>query len=988
MAKYVVFFLSIGVLFWMLYPRSLFLGYIYEGKHEYAKAEQFYLRYLVGNPSNKIAISRLTALYERSGEPERETLWLESLFRHRPTDWNVARSLLTHYEETANAKASLKTYIKIAKALIRHPRARRGDINELLEKGISIAIWEQSESTVQALLDTLIIINPENSDYREDRLQVLRSTNQVDLLLDDLNDLIKHPKPEIKEYDLHEEIITVLMIEKRYAEAHKAVNAAIKFQPKNYHWYRWQASIFQAENNWPEAVAALENIKRKFPALTLRDLENLNQDLLGAYLNNKQYEEALGISEAIIQFNPDNQSGWEGRIAALYELQSWENVVPVIEAYMERFPEDLEQYNTMVEVLVYKLQNLNRLPLMLDYIKKTNKTPLAMDIGYLLDQKGNPLGAINWLLAVKDYIKTDNNFYELLADLYIRTNNKQLALNIYSDLYKNNPKNKDYLLTYTFLAFEMDNKDAAIAALKEYGSKSEPNAENSLLVGRELLFLEQYKESVNYLSRAIDLNRKSPLPWFWRSEAYAALNRNSDSKADANEVINIMGNIPPNERSMRKIWLKSQSRIKVTPQLVTQYEEYLKKYPNDFEVLTENVNFLLTARKVTAAREILASAHPKTQTELDSLHQLNMAADMQEYKWRDALSDYDNIYLNSHKMGVRLDASRAAIELRDWPLAYKLLHEELPSGASKKEQRKALRIVKPHLENSIALRGQHAIFGGQSLSKVEVSGHTWLGKLGELNINANTNRATIAGTSTQQAQIVKAALTKELSDNLQGRVGAEFGHSPHQNTPTGTLGATFFFGADGQLSADAEIRELRTDLAQAILAGVVKDELDLAAQIPIAKRLMLLANYQVAHNTSSLGGNAIAHEISPGLQYAINSDPFVGLTYQYIHRQTSSNGAFLANVPLVTDLRTHQFTLFTSIEPLQSLLLEASIFAGEDAKRNLHLFEGDLWGGNARMSWEVASTLDVNAGYTYSRESGLTGGEYQEFSIGLVTHWK
>ena len=135
--KIIVFFATLLVLGWFLYPRELFLGFIYEGTQQLEKAEGFYHRYLQKRTLNKFATLRLAMLYERMGEPEKATPLLRDLYAVRKKDWKVATRYLDYLENLHDEEGLYRLRREVAENFMKAPLFPKGRVIELLD-GASI----------------------------------------------------------------------------------------------------------------------------------------------------------------------------------------------------------------------------------------------------------------------------------------------------------------------------------------------------------------------------------------------------------------------------------------------------------------------------------------------------------------------------------------------------------------------------------------------------------------------------------------------------------------------------------------------------------------------------------------------------------------------------------------------------------------------------------------------------------------------------------
>jgi hypothetical protein len=182
-AKIIVFFTAMLLMAWFLYPRELFLGFIYEGTAALERAETHYKSYLSKNEKNKFATLRLASLYERMGKPEQATPLLEGLYEYRTKDWKVATVYLDHLENMHDEKKLYLLRRQVADHFMNAPLFPKGRVLLLLEGALDYAIWLQDTEAVYSIINDIVAISRRSADYEALKADFDRGLQKTDRIL-------------------------------------------------------------------------------------------------------------------------------------------------------------------------------------------------------------------------------------------------------------------------------------------------------------------------------------------------------------------------------------------------------------------------------------------------------------------------------------------------------------------------------------------------------------------------------------------------------------------------------------------------------------------------------------------------------------------------------------------------------------------------------------------------------------------------------------
>ena len=199
--KQILLFLSACLLLAaLLYPNAYFLGYFYEGIHDFAKAEAYYWKYLENHPYSKRGILSLVELYQNSAQPEKITPLLEKLYSHRPGDWPLAQLYLNHLEELHDEEALFELRRRVAGQFLASPPVPKEELEKkLLLPAFQYAYWKQRNDVAYDILTELAAISEQPDAYQDYLLKLDQGLQKTDKVVKNLqNQLSQDPQDEAK----------------------------------------------------------------------------------------------------------------------------------------------------------------------------------------------------------------------------------------------------------------------------------------------------------------------------------------------------------------------------------------------------------------------------------------------------------------------------------------------------------------------------------------------------------------------------------------------------------------------------------------------------------------------------------------------------------------------------------------------------------------------------------------------------------------------
>ncbi len=211
--KVLTFFIAIMVIGWMLYPRSLFLGYIYEGTTQLARTEALYLDFLSRNATDKFALERLSGVYDRMAEPQKATVLLKRLSEHRDKDPKSALAYLDHLERLGDEPVLYHARLDTARRFLRDKRFPRKRMLELLNGALEYARWRQYYDDTYAILNDLRAISPNPGAYDWDIEVLDLALHKSDIVLQRYR---RRQLASPQDREARDDLVNALIAEKRF----------------------------------------------------------------------------------------------------------------------------------------------------------------------------------------------------------------------------------------------------------------------------------------------------------------------------------------------------------------------------------------------------------------------------------------------------------------------------------------------------------------------------------------------------------------------------------------------------------------------------------------------------------------------------------------------------------------------------------------------------------------------------------------------------
>lgn len=978
-----VFFAIMIAIGWLIYPREFFLGYISEGTPAGLKqAEAYYRRYLDYKPSDKKVTLRLADLYSRLDEPAKATPLLEELTRKRTYDWEVAMRYIDHLDELHEQEEAYKARLEIAERFLKAPKPNKPALENLLGWAYHYARYKQkSEAELYSILTSLMKVSERPRDYKSEISALDWAFKKESKLSSQLMQrLILNPA----HVDNRLELAGVWAVQGKLEKALKLLDEGLLINRQVFEFYRMKLLLHEKMGLRSEMIADIDG------ALQTNPPDDQKLMLLGQkaslYAEMKRHDEALALYRLILKKDPTHRDNWLNVFYMLSDLKRTDEALALAADYLSRFRDGVIE-EAVVGLYLYEKKDLSRLDYYRAMMVKHRQKQWAVDVGWLLAE-ANPHGAAAWFESVIPLFPGVEDLETSLLSTLVMADEKSRALERGQAFLQKHPSHFEVMVSVAGLLAESGLNDEAAALFEKWLTRAGRTAANLKRAGLSLLFADDATRGRDYLAQSLEKNDGDIEAHFWMAEALTALEDRSRAKHEARRVLELL---KPKTRLIlqEKRWrLKAQARLHYEPAVVEGYEALIKSHPRDLEVRSDYLDVLLEQKEYAKARIVLSTTTVSTPDEQDRLEAYRARLALATRDYHRALKLYEDI-ISRHPGTYQKDLAETWAGLGDGRKAVTLYQNYLSQHAGLKADRHRLRELRRQWDDQVSNFFSWKDFGADSIWEWASRGYYSFRKNWWVSGTQTTGRYQSPGiglddVATRALVGVKYAGTGKLTAEML----AGGGFSPTRRTPSFKADLKYKIAEGYEVSAGGYYRLLRDDIPSAIGQGDLQDQASLGLVLTPWPQVSAGLRYEFSRDYLPNGGLSFGHLFEPTLSLAILQKPAVSLGYQFTLAHQSDKKGFLTQVALLPDVRAHYVTLSASGNVTRHLSADAAFFAGEDTARNLHLFEGDLWGFRLHALWEVKAWLDLEAGFDYGRETlGQVGGKSQQVMLGVKGHW-
>ena len=994
--KILLFFLAIGALGIFLYPREFFVAFMKEGAQNLAASEENYRIYLLSHPGDAYAVFRLADVYNRMGRPSEATQVLKDLLDKRPKDWKIAERYLAQLEEVGDLEKLYLARQAIAatfKNIKRFPKKR---LTFLLESSLQYALYKQDFETAEGLLEELIktVKDPRYFLALDESLD--HGLKHIDKILTRLQlKLAKNPG----NLDVRLDLINLLLVLKRIDEAKILAEATDRLTADN---FTLMQTLYVIYGKLGDTLKEEKTIQR---LLKLTNLDNekktaLTRDLASLYQEMHRTNEALVLFKELLKQNPDEAQNWLSLIYAQSDLKLWDDAITTITLYLAKFPDDVEQSKNLVNLYLYEKKDASQLSLYKDFLNQHPDTAFALDVAYLLIENHQKTAALSWLQAIRRQFPHERKITVTLVGLLLEGGGNPQALPLLRELLRTEPDNTEWILALVNLETRFGSKNAVLNLLERLATLKS-DASTLSLVGRELLFLGFGTRAEHHLLMSLDKNPTSDETWFWLAETAYYLGNTSDGKARSAKVVELIekrGSTPSSSPLQRgretpleqtRMLLKSKARIKIDEAILSLYTAALKTYPASKDLRLDFIDTLLEHGAIKRSAEQITLYLKRYPFDREALLPYKVRLAFLKHEWLQASKMLKRLVAkNPLAWAFRRDLGEALVLSGNWLEGIREYDKVALATTNELSIKRRLNELHDTFDNKIGTGIHYVSLGSESYWEESLFGEIFFGEPLRLLTTVKTGQYD-SPSNAFTGTVLSGDMTLRYQPKPAWRfeAGITFGTDDLRETFGGRFGIRFEPEENSHIELTGSVRELRLDMPQSVANGQIDDRFSLNAETLLKKRLILKGEATFERHILPSGETGYGYRLQPSLAYITFFEPFVTFGYQFTFSD-EAGAAFLARVPLISRSQTHYLTAYLAQYITDNLKFEASLFAGEDTARSLHLFEGDLFGTALRLKWFASRHIIFDAGYDFGKEtrSGISGKAHQ-IGLTLTGHW-
>ncbi len=951
--KITMFFMVLLLLLWGLYPRGIFLGYIYEGLSELGKSEKYYLEYLHNNPYSKFAVMRLMALYERIGQPQKAIPFLETLSQHRPTDDAFALQYLDFLERQHDDDNLYKMRLRVVDTLMKAKHPNNPLIAEILNNAYEYASWHELVDDEYRILANLVKVAHDKSSYQW-------VTRHLDLNLKKSDKVVAALQQKLVEspndLDAQEELAGLYIALDRIPEAAHLVEEASAAHPNTPDVLQLRIALDDHQKNMP---ALIQDVKKILGMHVLGEEEewDAKATLAYAYQNNHQMNEALALYQEFLKRDPLDAENWLNVIFVYEAQRQWHEVISLLKEYLAQFPADAERQEMMVDIYLYRLKDLSQISLYRQYVVRTHKTEFALDVGNALVAGHQPSAAIQWFEEMHTVFPGNTEIVDQLAQINAATKNYAAAKSWYK----------------------------LLATLK-------PNdMATQLTVGREIYFMDDPTAAEPYLKTVVANDVTNVDAWFWLSEIHSQFSETAAMKDEARHVVALLTDHPPQNDTYTWMLLKSRGRVEKKPAiLLPEYAAAVAHYPQNPDLLADEIDMMLASQHVKEARQTIALFSDRFPSETERTRMLDVRLAFGEKRWKDAIAQLEPLVSeNPHNYGLRRDLGEAYSHDQQWWKAIPELEQVQEATGNRYKVAELLRDLHRDYDTRVTPMFNYTRYGSEYFSIWGVKYKQYVTHHWELYSDARLGRfvsPSVAYTGTTESG--KVMMTSHHLDQWTFALGVEGAGSSVRTTAAPLMEVGYKPASQTAFKLTGGYRQLRQDFPQAVAFGTLLDSASIEGQTTLFDRLVLSAKYAAERDYLPSGATAQGNTVEPSVNVVVLRHPYVTLGWQMDFQRLNSTGNFLNFVPLIPYMNAQYATGLISGRPLPNLLLEGGFYDGHDLDRGLSILNGDLWGVRGLFDWAATPWLDFTGSYEFGRQRLLDIPGYSHVvNVALSAHW-
>ncbi len=730
----------------------------------------------------------------------------------------------------------------------------------------------------------------------------------------------------------------------------------IKEEPKRLDLVQDLSEIYLVSGKFSLALQVIEEGLKQHPHEKI-----LIQGRLAVHEKQKNKTAMIqDLGEILANGSLEKEERWifKAQVASLYfetgdADKAFELYDELLNVFLEQFSHDFEKEKLLVGFYIYEKKDSLPMLLYRHHLDAGGSAIFARDVATLLMQNKREDEAVWWLKEVALKYPQDLDINGLLVTCLVRKKQEEEALKL-----------------------------------------AQGNSFLTKKVALEMYFMGYSARAKSVFEDLSRIRVKDPDVWFWLGEMEFSEGRKKKGLDDYKKVNALI-------HDGSRISLKSRGRVRMTPSLEREYSTARQKFSSDLDLQLDWVDLLLQYRRRREASHVLDDLEKKiapeggppagVSTDMERILFARVRLAFDQKHWREAAGFLEEIKRQRPQLWtVRLDLAHAYQRDGSWKkalLEYEQIHQATGNEWKVEESMREIHAVYDyHLEPRFHMT---RLGGGESLEEGGLATRGFLGNDWEFSAAAMTGTYR-SPTKNFSGVSIKGNLGV-VRHHLQAwtlGLGSGFGFSGQRKTLSPFVALDWHPSDPIFLSMGYEARTLRTDIPQAVSAGVVEDRFKFQNQWTLSDRWTLASHYQLDWARTALGASAIQHTFEPTVTWVLLKKPTLTVGYQWTLVHLDDQGTFLSEVSLVPRINAHYLTLSLSHSLERHLFLEVGGFTGEDFSRHLHLFGGQLFGTHAQFKIFLQSWLDCDIIYNYGRETQSTlSGDFHDVMVSWSGHW-
>ncbi|MDO8494185.1 MAG: tetratricopeptide repeat protein [Deltaproteobacteria bacterium] len=747
-------------------------------------------------------------------------------------------------------------------------------------------------------------------------------------------------------------------------------------------------NTYDPDKLYATKMATADNFLKN-PLFPRGKAEILLDDALQEALWRQDFDNAYAIIEKILKItrHPENILSLKRDLD--WGLQNTQAVTLFLEADLKNDPTNEESRLELATIYFVSGKKEKSLALLQEgLLQNPNSKKLLLAYFYLLDKSNRVPEAIAVLQNYLRLFPNDEEKTGYLVKLYLYRQRDPDQLPLY-EAYLEKTNDKKVAIDVAELLYDKKSFEEGEAFARRLLEEHKNDCDVLRLIGRQTYYAGKYKQALHTLEEAVEACPNNAHNLFWLAEVHHALGHEEQMRQIMPKAVRQFAAMKHRTVEEERYYLKAQARLHFDQAMEKQYLAKIKAVPKESGFYEDLFEFYVNEREAKKAHELhqlLRANFPRNEVRETEYEAILASLDK---NWEEAIrKNKQVIQRKPNDMGPRYALADAYYNSNQWEEAIRTYEEAAHLNPDEKKAREPIRLLRETYDNRLTSSFESGFFGEDRFWREKLIFTTFLTETWVLSAEGSLQKQKASAASFNDfAEKGKFTLGQEKVSGFVWNAGAGFGRSPVENSPAG-FGLLGWKGFKTDLFLQMQIQELRDDFPQAVAGGDLTDSAILDFGTRPTERLYLFGRTLFRHDTIPSGLNAYELLLEPGLSFELVRFPVVNIGYRFTFSEGFLDNGFAATVPLVERVRAHILTAEYFHAFTEQFHFGTYFFAGEDTARNMHLFEGDLFGAGGNLIWKASTWLDLKGNYSFGKENLATiAGTNHQFNVVLSGHW-